>query len=129
MSPLDKVRLLYTEKSPRSFEEDLTAHFYHGYVYSTPEYFLMARPVWSGASQENINDVHRAFPPALWDTWYIYAFALRDDQGLQGLVKNLLTHMPFYLPLVAWERSGEPLSFFSTDKLFTKYAKLQPVQP
>ena len=128
MSPLDKVRALYTTESPRTFEEDLTAHFNHGYVFSTPEYFLMARPVFSEASQHEINDVYQTFNPSFWDTWYIYAFALREDQGLQGLVKNLLTHMPFYLPLVAWERSGQFLSFFSTDKLFTKYAKLQPVQ-
>jgi hypothetical protein len=100
----------------------------HGYVFSTPEYLMMARPVWSRETQEQINNVWVSFPQELWDAWYIYAFALRDDEGLQGLVKNLLTHMPFYLPLVAWERSGEPLSFFSTDKLFTKYAKLHLLQ-
>lgn len=126
MSPIDKVRALYTDKSPRTFEEDLTAHFNHGYVFSTPEYFLMARPVWHEATQEAINNVWKTFHPVLWDTWYIYAFALRHDGGLAGLVKNLLTHMPFYLPLVAWERSGDALSFFSTDKLFHKYAKLHP---
>ena len=87
----------------------------------------MARPVWSEASQQAINDVTKSFRRIVWDTWYIYAFALRDDQGLRGLVKNLLTHMPFYLPLIAWERSGGNLSFYSTDKLFFKYAKLQPV--
>lgn len=128
MSPLDKVRALYTAESARNFEEDVAAHMENGYLFSTPEYLLMARPVWSEAPQLAINDVWMPFPPHLWDTWYVYAFAC-NDQGLQGLVKNLLTHMPFYLPLVAWERSGEPLSFFSTDKLFTKYAKLQLVQP
>lgn len=123
MTPLDKVRALYTDNSPRTFAEDLTAHMQCGYVYSTPEYLLMGRPVWSKAPQAHINDVWMAFPPQLWDAWYVYAFALRHDGGLAGLVKNLLTHMPFYLPLVAWERSGDTLSFFSTDKLFHKYAK------
>ena len=123
MTPLDKVRALYTDNSPRTLAEDLTAHMQRGYVYSTPEYLLMARPVWSKATQEEINDVWRIFPLAMCDAWYVYAFALRDDGGLAGLVKNLLTHMPFYLPLVAWERSGDTLSFFSTDKLFHKYAK------
>lgn len=129
MTALDKVRSLYTASSPRTFEEDLTAHFAHGYVFSTPEYFLMARPVWHEASQEAINNVWKAFHPVLWDAWYVYAFALRDDQGLQGLVKNLLTHMPFYLPLVAWERSGGPLHFHSTDRLIQKYAKLPLLTP
>jgi len=127
MTPLDKVRGLYTAQSPRTFAEDLTAHMQHGYVFSTPEYLLMIRPVWSKATQQHINDVWMVFPPHLCNAWYVYAFALRDDQGLHGLVKNLLTHMPFYLPLVAWERSGHALTFFSTDKLFTKYAKLSSV--
>ena len=127
MSPINKVRALYTDKSPRTFEEDLAAHFNHGYVFSTPEYFMMARPVNHNATQEAINNVWKTFHPLNWDTWYVYAFALREDRGLQGLVKKLLTHMPFYLPLIAWERSGDTLSFFSTDKLFTKYAKLHLV--
>lgn len=126
MSALNKVRLLYTADSPRTFEEDLTAHLHHGYVYSTPEYFLMGRPVCSEAPQELINDVWCAFDPHDWDAWYVYAFALSRERGLQGLVKKLLTHIPFYLPLLAWERSGEPLKFHSTEKLFTKYAKLHP---
>lgn len=124
MTPIDKVRALYTAQSPRTFEEDLAAHFNHGYVFSTPEYFLMARPVWHAATQESINDVWKTFPPLLCDTWYVYAFALRHDRGLHGLVKNLLTHMPFYLPLLAWERSGQTLRFHSTDRLIEKYAKL-----
>ena len=32
MTPLDKVRGLYTANSPRSFAEDLMAHMQHGYV-------------------------------------------------------------------------------------------------
>lgn len=126
MAPIDKVRMLYTEDSPRTFEEDLSAHLYNGYVFSTYEYLLMARPVWSGAPQDAINDVWCAFAPLSWDTWYVYAFALRYERGLAGLVKKLLTHMPFYLPLTAWERSGESLTFHATDKLFHKYAKLHP---
>jgi hypothetical protein len=127
VTPLDKVRGLYTAQSPRTFAEDLTAHMQHGYVFSTPEYLMMARPVWTQMTQEAINDVWCNPPQPLWNAWYIYAFALREDQGLQGLVKNLLTHMPFYLPLVAWERTGHALTFFSTDKLLHKYAKLPSV--
>lgn len=124
MSPLTKVKMLYTEQSPRSFEEDVLAHLMHGYFFSTPEYVLLARPVCSAAPQELINDVWCGFSPKDWDAWYVYAFALADDQGLQGLVKKLLRHIPFYLPLIAWERSGHPLTFYSTDKLISKYAKL-----
>jgi hypothetical protein len=128
MTPIQKCKLLYTPQSPRTFEEDMLAHLSHGYFFSTPEYVMMARPVWSAAPQEAINDVWMRFPDQVVDAWYVYAFALRDDQGLQGLVKKLLRHIPFYLPLVAWERSGHPLTFCSTDKLIQKYAKLSLVQ-
>jgi hypothetical protein len=128
MTPIEKCKMLYTADSPRTFEEDMLAHLSHGYFFSTPEYLLMGRPVWSQATQEQINDVWCAFPPELHDAWYVYAFALAQDEGLQGLVKKLLRHIPYYLPLVAWERSGHPLTFFSTDKLIQKYAILQLVQ-
>ena len=69
MSPLDKVRLLYTAQSPRTFAEDLTAHMQHGYVFSTPQYLLMVRPVWSKANQDEVNNVWLTFPAELWDAW------------------------------------------------------------
>jgi hypothetical protein len=128
MTPIEKCKMLYTPQSPRTFEEDMMAHLAHGYFFSTPEYVMMARPVCSAAPQEMINDVWCGFQRKDWDAWYVYAFALADDQGLQGLVKKLLRHIPFYLPLLAWERSGHPLTFFSTDKLIQKYAILQLVQ-
>jgi hypothetical protein len=120
--------MLYTADSPRTFEEDMLAHLSHGYFFSTPEYLLMGRPVCSEAPQEMINDVWCSFERKDWDAWYVYAFALAHDQGLQGLVKKLLRHIPYYLPLIAWERTGHPLTFFSTDKLTQKYAKLSLVQ-
>ena len=126
MTPIEKCRMLYTADSPRTFEQDMLAHLSHGYLFSTPEYLLMARPVWSAAPQEAINDVYMLFPDQVVDAWYVYAFALRDDLGLAGLVKKLLRHIPYYLPFTAWERSGHPLTFFSTTKLMTKYAKLSP---
>lgn len=128
MRPIEKCKLLYTAESPRTFEEDMLAHLSHGYFFSTPEYVMMARPVCSDAPQETINDVWVNFPAGLCDAWYIYAFALRDEVGLAGLVKKLLRHIPFYLPLIAWERSGHPLTFFPTEKLIQKYAKLSLVQ-
>lgn len=128
MTPIEKCKMLYTAESPRTFEEDMLAHLAHGYFFSTPQYILMGRPVCSQAPQDVINDVWCHFPEASCDAWYVYAFALRDDVGLQGLVKKLLRHIPYYLPLVAWERSGHPLTFFSTDKLIQKYAKLHIVQ-
>lgn len=128
MIPADSIKALYTAESPRSFDADLHAHLSHGYVYSTPRYLLMARPVCSRAGVEQINNVHHQFESHEWDTWYLYAFALREKESLRGLVKNLLTHMPFYLPLLAWERRGQPLTFYCTINLYQKYAKLHLLQ-
>jgi hypothetical protein len=128
MTPIEKCRMLYTADSPRTFEEDVLAHLTHGHLFSTPEYLMMARPVWSAAPQQAINDVWTRFPNQVVDAWYVYAFALADDQGLAGLVKKLLRHIPFYLPLIAWERSGHPLTFFPTSKLIQKYAILQLIE-
>lgn len=128
MTPLDKVRSLYTEDSPRTFEEDMTAHIASGYFFATPEYVLMARPVWSKAPQHVINNVWNAFPPHLWDAWYVYAFAVANDRGLCDVLTKLLRHIPFFLPLLAWERSGQSLEFFPTTKLIQKYAKLSLVK-
>jgi hypothetical protein len=127
-SPLEKVRALYGPESPRAFEEDLTAHMNHGYVYSTPEYLLMARPVSSKAPQEIINDVWTVFPLHACDAWYVYAFAVAHDRGLADFLNKLLRHIPFFLPLLAWERSGQPLEFFPTNQLIQKYAKLSLVE-
>jgi len=128
MTPIEKCKMLYTPQSPRTFEEDMLAHLSHGYFFSTPEYVMMARPVCSQAPQELINNVWCQFPDQVVDAWYVYAFALTDDVGLAGLVKKLLRHIPYYLPLIAWERSGHPLTFFPTTKLIQKYATLQLVQ-
>jgi hypothetical protein len=88
MTPIEKCKMLYTADSPRTFEEDMLAHLSHGCFFSTPEYVMMARPVCSAAPQEMINDVWCGFQRKDWDAWYVYAFALADDQGLQGLVKK-----------------------------------------
>jgi len=128
MSPIQKCKMLYTADSPRTFEEDMLAHLAHGCFFSSPEYLLMLRPVWSAAPQEAINDVWMHFPDQVVDAWYVYAFAVADDRGLRDVLTKLLRHLPFYLPLLAWERSGQPLEFFSTTKLVQKYAKLSLVQ-
>lgn len=114
MTPAEQIAALYDEDSPRSFREDLEAHLLHGYVFAAPEYMLMARPVVSAADEEDIRDPWHVFPRHEQDCWLVYAFASARP-GL-GLVKTCLTHLPYALPLVAWERSrAQKIRFYQLD--------------
>lgn len=45
-TPIFQAKALhFNENGPRSFREDLEAHLMHGFVYSTPSAFVMARMV------------------------------------------------------------------------------------
>lgn len=115
-NPALEVYRLYDEHSPRTFREDVEAHLLHGYVFSTPQLFLMGRPVCSWAEPQEINNVWIEFPKERADTWYIYALACAVPTGAVGLVKKTIAHMPYPLPYVAWERKRDRrLRFFRTE--------------
>jgi hypothetical protein len=75
MTPVERAAAVY-EREPcaRAFVADLELHLLHGYVFNTPEWFMMARPVWSCASHELIIDP--SFNDfAVLDTWHVYLFS------------------------------------------------------
>jgi hypothetical protein len=75
MKPVELAAQVYSrEPCARSFVEDLELHFLHGYVFNTPDWFMMARPVWSRAPFELIIDPSfNEF--AVLDTWHVYLFS------------------------------------------------------
>ena len=97
--PSLRIRKVYeTEFCPRTFDEDLQLHLSNGYVHSTPEVFVMGRPVWSQATYSEItNPGHRFMGP---DAWWVYAAA--------GDLSQVAALLPYYLPLVGWERLNVP---------------------
>jgi hypothetical protein len=103
MTPAERIHALYSD-CDRSFRGDLEQHLLNGYVFSTPEFFLMGRAVDSTASMEDINDPSLAFPRDRQDCWLVYAYADIMGSSPRGLVKNVLTMMPYHLPMVAWQR-------------------------
>jgi len=93
MKPVEAAAAVYQrEACARSFVEDLELHLLHGYVFNTPDWFMMARPVWSRAPHELIVDPsYNEF--SLLDTWHVYLFSGSDiyraaykAQQLAGLV-------------------------------------------
>lgn len=117
---MNKIIALYNENSPRTFSEDLQAHLVNGFVFSTPEMFLMFRPVRSTADPAEINDPRHHFKRSECDSWYIYAYATARKTSPQSLVKKLLRYQPYALPLVAWEKARDQrLRFHSIKKLAT----------
>jgi hypothetical protein len=96
---LDEARRIYADgKSARTFEHDLILHLDNGYVFSTPEIFVMGRPVRRDAGVECIFNPEIVWPRDECDCWHIYLMA-GSGAALVGL-------MPWWLPWVSMERDG-----------------------
>lgn len=107
MTPLDKARAVYaSEPCARTFEEDLRLHLKFSYVHSTPEYFIMGRPVTMDAAYSDITDPIVQFSEP--DAWWVYLAS--------GDLKSFFTIKPFDLPYVGWERDNKA-RFYRADKV------------
>lgn len=128
MTPAERVAALYDADNPRTFREDLEAHMLTGYVFATPEVFLMGRAIDSSAAPEDIADPWHAFPRNAQDTWLIYAYADHAGNSPWGLVKKVLCWMPYPLKKAAWARKRDKrLRYFDTEKLNERtHEKLRP---
>jgi hypothetical protein len=78
-----------------SFREELEAHLLHGFVFSTPDVFLMGRPVPRSA---DVSDVWEYWPAAECDAWFVWLAV--------GRVGRLFSLMPWPLPWLGWVRQG-----------------------
>lgn len=114
---MERVAALYEGTvCARSFREDLEAHLLNGYVFSTPEFFVMGRAVWSGGATEEIRNPWHVFPVERRDAWLIYVFS--------GNVNTCLQFFPYPLRYVAWERNGKNgLRFLALEKFLKCWAR------
>lgn len=78
-----------------SFREELEAHLLNGWVFSTPEAFVMGRPVSRSGAVDDLSVIH---PPDECDAWYVWL-------GV-GPAMRLLSFMPYDLPWIGWHRQG-----------------------
>jgi len=106
MTPVERAALLYEDIA--DFRRDLEAHLLQGYVHSTPEAFVMARPVCATAPEVEIVNPWHAFPRERWDAWWIWLAA--------GDLASLMPLFPYELPCIGWQRcwKGRPnMKFYS----------------
>jgi hypothetical protein len=74
MPPFSDAAAVYDrEPCARSFEHDLYLHFLHDTVLSTPEVFVMLRPVCRDWPVEWLHDPQRTDPNG--DAWWIWLLA------------------------------------------------------
>jgi hypothetical protein len=99
--PIMQARRIYDrEPSARTWSEDFELHLLWGWVVSTPEYFIMGRPVDASAPTECIFDPLHLFPRDQQNCWWIWAMA--------GDLSMAWDHTPYDLPLVGWEKRNRP---------------------
>lgn len=100
MSPFLEAKAVY-EREPcrREFFEDVCLHLMHGFVFSTPEFFIMGRPVLSSAPAEMVVTPSVQWPRESCDCWHIYLFA--------GDMTKAWTILPWQLPKISFERKNE----------------------
>lgn len=97
------------EKPLRWYEEE---HKLKGFVFCTPDFYIMGRPVKRDAPPEQILDVtHQFFPPAC-DCWYVFLMC--------GDVRKAWSILPYELPWLCWQRDNDPsdeLRFYETRRM------------
>jgi hypothetical protein len=92
MTPFDQAAQLYERFScTATFAEHLEWYLQHGYVFSTPQLFLMGRPVELSSFHHEKLLQH---DPAHCDCWYVHLFA--------GDLSSWT--WPYPLPYLAWHR-------------------------
>lgn len=98
MTPAEKAAELCRARGG-DFTAEVEAHFLTGVAISTPELFLMGRPM---PRDGDPSDIWRAWPRAECDAWFVWV-------GV-GDARALIRQMPFPLPWVGWYRQGREWS-------------------
>lgn len=104
-SPIELAAETYRE-GERPFTVDLGLHLKHGYVWSSPECFIMARPIDSADAAHILDIEHEAEQP---DCWFVWLGAGKRP------FRRFLELMPFELPRVGWHnKKRKALRLFPT---------------
>lgn len=111
MTPFDLAKQVY-DKEPcaRSFFEDLYWHMRLGYVFCTPQFFIMGRPVKREWPTEWILSPWFVCvkDPDCWHVWLA-----------SGDLSLLFSVLPIKLLYVSWERDNK-LRFYKFDKVYER---------
>lgn len=78
-------------------------HLINGYLFSTPDIFIMGLPVDSSAPLSEIEDPTNSFLKKNIDAWYISVAALTPDTSLS----RFFIFEPYYLPKIGFYRRNK----------------------
>lgn len=82
----------YYESKGWNFEQDLGFYLCHGYVFCTPDRFLLAKPVRSSIGEAD-------WSPDDPDCWYVHYAAGH------GALQWFMRQTPYPLPFIGWMRN------------------------
>ena len=97
---------------PYSLRHYEDVHKRQGFLFSTPEFYVMGRPVRKYAPMEQILDVEHVFATGTCDCWYVFLMA--------GDTRKAWSILPYELPWMCWQRDNDPLDelrFYETRRL------------
>ncbi len=113
MSPYEQMAAKYAaHPQARPFEWYVAHHARHGFVYSTPQFFVMGRPVRRDANAEHITEPTFLFQHDVCNCWFVHAMA--------GDLSRVWDILPWPLGWVAWERILDgtlDLRFYPTERV------------
>lgn len=101
MTPIDRIREFYQlHPQEQPFEWYLNWHLADGFVFSTPEFFIMGRPIKMYPDEEAT--IHGIDNFAIWDRsehncWYVHA--------MSGNIAKCWDILPYPLGFIAFERT------------------------
>ena len=112
-SPYETIRAEYN-RCPHELEWEwwVDWHYQHGFVYATPDFFIMGKPVRKDAPSDWLEDPEYVVTRGEANAWYIFAFA--GDMGKAWAI------MPWPLAWIAFQRvrgGKRELAFYSTETL------------
>jgi len=111
-TPYARAARWHLEHCPETpFVHVVEAHFLHGYVWSTPEMFALARKVRHDWPESRLLDIRQTDP--LGDCWFVWLFA-GDPTHLPAADRLRLPWAAFHrdgrLVRLRWERAAEFLA-------------------
>ena len=97
MTPLEIARATHEGYGVEPFHVALAAHFAHGVVISTPEVFMLMRPVNTAGRREKFDDPGYMFDNP--DCWHCYLAS--------GDLSQFGRYIPYFLPYISYVRKNQ----------------------
>jgi hypothetical protein len=98
MTPFETAARWHNARSPDVlFTVPLEAHLQTGYVFNTPELFIMARRISTDWPEDCILDPWLTNPEG--DAWHVWLYA--------GEILAIPPLIPYFLPYVTFHRKGK----------------------